>query len=279
MKDDEIVKEIQSKINCLEMQYDELDKIATTDKILYHYTNVCAALNILSNREFWLTSYLDLTDGKEFNLPDQIVHDFTINNNCKEIMIFKKTYFDFRAKLGAYVLSFCTSNKNEKLWENYATQRQGCVLGLRFPPSFYYKGVVRSQCVIYEGADNGLYKKFYSDCTQFLTNCFNIEKKDRFFLPCLVDIVCFMLASAPRFKKGEFVGEKEYRLFIHDLDPFIPEKNIPNQIKVKIGDKDRCILKLEGMIDDIILMPGKYCKMKKELNGFKQNSFHGGPQK
>lgn len=242
------LENMRNELDYLIMQLEKNDSI---QKKLYHYTNGCSANSIENNREFWLTNYLDLEDINELNLSEEIIRNLIKESKNINIIEFLEKFYKLRNKLKCYVLSFCEEKNNDHLWETYAENKNGNIIELDFPPKFKIKYDLVGLKIIY--GNDPLYDDFYNKIKNLINICLN-NLNDKHYRCFLIEVFAVMLAHAPRFKRKkdeknyDLSKEREYRLYIHDKDPYIPELNIPKQCITVIGKKERCILRYDGNI-------------------------------
>lgn len=100
-------------------------KIAQMDQgeKMYHYTTNDALINIVTNRELWITQWDYLNDMDELRVAEEVCETILREESVdsKVIEAIKKKIDENRYEIGPYfILSFSRDKDSQLLWSNYA---------------------------------------------------------------------------------------------------------------------------------------------------------------
>ena len=104
------------------------------DTVLFHYTGIEAAIGMVQSREFWLSEFSKMNDRSEYTYArDNYVKAYQnrrvfVADALRFMTTFRLVGLEQNTVM---MIGACTEQKDDAaLWERYADQARGCVIGL-----------------------------------------------------------------------------------------------------------------------------------------------------
>ncbi|WP_370606101.1 MULTISPECIES: hypothetical protein [Citrobacter] len=190
--------------------------------MIYHYTDLNAAISIANNAQMWLTDYRFLNDKKEFNEGFDVLlealeayHDYSgkycpefLDTLSRAVEFIRDDNFSNLERNNIFVSSFSKTPDLLSQWRSYG------MYCLELDADFFRDDEVSVlECVYLHDRREALDKADLIICDEFIPVLFDIWKENR---PYLIDLKLSSLLEihALSFKHAAFVDEDEVRFVL-----------------------------------------------------------------
>lgn len=193
---------------------------------LYHYTSNEALINIISNKELWITKWDYLNDVNEFMTAMKVCEEVLCEEQIKSEIIEDiknsviNNLFTDNLSFDYYILSFSCDNDSQLLWSNYS-DNDGINLEIDFEKfceclnyDMHWHGLVNYRL---ENQKECFRKAFYDELIGVddfgkidkLSQINDLKGRDYDMTISHISVICQLYSMF--FKKNCFEGEREYR--------------------------------------------------------------------
>ena len=225
-------------------------KIAQMDQgeKMYHYTTNDALINIVTNRELWITQWDYLNDMDELRVAEEVCETILREESVdsKVIEAIKKKIDENRYEIGPYfILSFSRDKDSQLLWSNYANL-DGLNLEIDFAKfkknlndRIKWHGLVnydlesQKKCMRESFCDELINIEDIEDFGKIksLNDINKLTGKEYEMLIVHISVICMVYSMF--FKREYFKGENEYRFVLSYVDE--------NEIKINFRSRNGLI--------------------------------------
>lgn len=226
-------------------------KIAQMDQgeKMYHYTTNDALINIVTNRELWITQWDYLNDMDELRVAEEVCETILREEgvDSKVIEAIKKKIDENRYEIGPYfILSFSRDKDSQLLWSNYANL-DGLNLEIDFAKfkknlndRIKWHGLVnydlesQKKCMRESFCDELINIEDIEDFGKIksLNDINKLTGKEYEMLIVHISVICMVYSMF--FKREYFKGENEYRFVLSYVDE--------NEIKINFRSRNGLII-------------------------------------